>query len=186
MFFELFTVSSRPFPIRWPTACEVLLVQESYSSQTVNSHWTEEVGSHPRSALAREDFPTPVLPTITIRGSGSVKAGDGWIVELEDVQKADGNKKSKTATRLSFMVTVSRRPEYFQCARVGTHSTFQLRSCWTLDQRKTCVQKLKIAEKDFTHTDAIWPDSDHCLALSLTDSITKKSILLRREGQDLL
>ena len=41
------------------------------------------------------------------------------MVELGDVQKADGNKKSTTVTHLSFMVTISKQPEYFQCARVG-------------------------------------------------------------------
>ena len=68
------------------------------------------------------------------------------MVELGDVQKADGNKKSTTVTHLSFMVTISKQPEYFQCARVGRHSTFQIRSCRTLDQRKRIGYLSKFAD----------------------------------------
>ena len=54
-----------------------------------------ERGSHPRKALAREDFPDPVAPTITIRGSGSSGTRGLWL-------RAMGNKtrrKPPTATK---------------------------------------------------------------------------------------
>ena len=97
-----FIVNFGPVPSHCPTPYEVFLVHESMSGQTWKLQTpSSALGSHPRRALAREDFPVPVPPTITIRGSGStgVKGVEGdwpWTEE----------KKSRTTVSLGgFIVT---------------------------------------------------------------------------------
>ena len=56
-------------PSHGPKPKVVSLVQVSIPEQTSNRQLLDR-GSQPRKALARDDFPAPVLPTMTILGLG--------------------------------------------------------------------------------------------------------------------
>ena len=78
-----------PVPSHEPNPYVVCLVQESDPAQTSKRHSSER-GSQPRKAFAREDFPDPVAPTITILGLGSSGARGLW-------QNAKGKKAKSTS-----------------------------------------------------------------------------------------
>ena len=66
-----------PVPSHEPNPYVVCLVQESDPAQTSKRHSSER-GSQPRKAFAKEDFPDPVAPTITILGLGSSGTRGLW------------------------------------------------------------------------------------------------------------
>ena len=67
---SVLTVKFCPVPSHEPKPNVVFFVQESVPEQTSKRHSSER-GSQPRKAFAKEDFPEPVAPTITILGLGS-------------------------------------------------------------------------------------------------------------------
>ena len=67
---SVLTVKFCPVPSHEPKPNVVFFVQESVPEQTSKRHSSER-GSQPRKAFAKEDFPDPVAPTITILGLGS-------------------------------------------------------------------------------------------------------------------
>ena len=86
---SVLTVKFCPVPSHEPKPNEVFFVQESVPEQTSKRHSSER-GSQPRKAFAKEDFPDPVAPTITILGLGSSGARGLW-------QNAKGKKAKSTS-----------------------------------------------------------------------------------------
>ena len=69
MIIEKPTVKFLSPPSHGPTPRVVFLVQEANPPQTPNIH-PSSFGSQPNKAFAKELFPAPVGPTITILGTG--------------------------------------------------------------------------------------------------------------------